>query len=111
MLYLGLEVRTLYHGAILTRGVTSDAEQYTYSASGSFSASCFYLRDSYCARSRRAGFRRGDCVHHRQGCFVIDMAADRQYSSALSFIGLGVVLVASAGFTAVLLFPAKKQGY
>jgi uncharacterized membrane protein len=32
MFYLGLEVRTLYHGAILTRGVTTDAEQYTYSA-------------------------------------------------------------------------------
>ncbi len=30
--YLTLEVRTLFHGEILTRGPTTDAEQYTYSA-------------------------------------------------------------------------------
>lgn len=27
-----LEVRTIFHGAVLTRGITTDAEQYTYSA-------------------------------------------------------------------------------
>ena len=32
LMYLGLEIRTIYHGPILTRGVTTDAEQYTYSA-------------------------------------------------------------------------------
>ncbi|MFY9685658.1 MAG: DUF2339 domain-containing protein, partial [Pseudolabrys sp.] len=32
LMYLGLEVRTLFHGEILTRGATADAEQYTYSA-------------------------------------------------------------------------------
>ena len=32
LMYLGLEVRTLFHGEILTRGATTDAEQYTYSA-------------------------------------------------------------------------------
>ena len=30
--YLTLEVRTLYHGPVLTAGPTTDAEQYTYSA-------------------------------------------------------------------------------
>ena len=30
--YLTLEVRTLYHGPVLTLGETSSAEQYTYSA-------------------------------------------------------------------------------
>ena len=30
--YLTLEVRTLFHGPVLTRGPTTDAEQYTYSA-------------------------------------------------------------------------------
>ncbi|MGC2410498.1 MAG: hypothetical protein WA441_11025 [Methyloceanibacter sp.] len=30
--YLSLQVRTLYHGPILTEGVNSNAEQYTYSA-------------------------------------------------------------------------------
>ena len=30
--YLSLEIRTLYHGPVLTEGATSDAEQYTYSA-------------------------------------------------------------------------------
>src|SRR4029079_12150249 len=29
--YLSLEVRTLYHGPVLTRGAITDAEQYTYS--------------------------------------------------------------------------------
>ena len=30
--YLSLEVRTLFHGEVLTRAATTDAEQYTYSA-------------------------------------------------------------------------------
>ena len=30
--YLSLEVTTLYHGPVLTRGATSNAEHYTYSA-------------------------------------------------------------------------------
>ena len=29
--YLSLEVRTLYHGPILSEGLNTDAEQYTYS--------------------------------------------------------------------------------
>ena len=29
--YLSLEVRTLYHGPVLDRGLTTDSEQYTYS--------------------------------------------------------------------------------
>ena len=32
LMYLGLEVRALFHGEFLTRGTTTDAEQYTYSA-------------------------------------------------------------------------------
>ena len=32
LMYLGLEIRTLYHGPVLTRGATTNAEQYTYSA-------------------------------------------------------------------------------
>jgi uncharacterized membrane protein len=30
--YLSLEIRTLYHGQVLTEAGTSDAQQYTYSA-------------------------------------------------------------------------------
>src|SRR4029078_2617763 len=32
LMYLGLEVRALFHGEILARGATTDAEHYTYSA-------------------------------------------------------------------------------
>ena len=32
LLYLSLEVRTLYHGEVLNDDLTTDAEQYTYSA-------------------------------------------------------------------------------
>ncbi|MBI3702519.1 MAG: DUF2339 domain-containing protein, partial [Rhizobiales bacterium] len=109
MLYLGLEVRTLYHGAVLTRGVTSDAEQYTYSAVwlifGILLLFAGFLLRSQPARLASAAVIAFTIVK----VFVIDMAALTGIFRALSFIGLGIVLVAIGWLYQRLLFPAKTK--
>jgi uncharacterized membrane protein len=109
MLYLGLEVRTLYHGAILTAGVTSDAEQYTYSAAwlifGILLLFAGFLLRSQPARLASAAVIAFTIVK----VFVIDMAALTGIFRALSFIGLGIVLVAIGWLYQRLLFPARNK--
>ena len=111
MLYLGLEVRTLYHGAILTSGVTSDAEQYTYSAVwlifGILLLIAGFLLRSQPAHLASAAVTAFTIVK----VFVIDMAALTGIFRALSFIGLGIVLVGIGLLYQRLLFPAEEQGY
>ncbi|MBI2713976.1 MAG: DUF2339 domain-containing protein [Rhizobiales bacterium] len=109
MLYLGLEVRTLYHGAILTRGVTSDAEQYTYSAVwlvfGILLLFAGFMLRSQPARLASAAVIAFTIVK----VFVIDMAALTGIFRALSFIGLGAVLVGIGWLYQRLLFPARNK--
>jgi uncharacterized membrane protein len=109
MLYLGLEVRTLYHGAILTRGVTTDVEQYTYSAVwlifGIMLLFAGFMLRSQPARLASAAVIAFTIVK----VFVIDMAALTGIFRALSFIGLGAVLVGIGWLYQRRLFPAKTK--
>ena len=109
MLYLGLEVRTLYHGTILTRGATTDAEQYTYSAVwlvfGIMLLFAGFMLRSQPARLASAAVIAFTIVK----VFVIDMAALTGIFRALSFIGLGAVLVGIGWLYQRLLFPAKTK--
>jgi len=109
MLYLGLEVRTLYHGELLRSGMTSDAEQYTYSAVwlifGIMLLVAGFLLRSQPGRLASAAVIAFTIVK----VFIIDMAALTGIFRALSFIGLGAVLVGIGWLYQRLLFPARGK--
>lgn len=109
ILYLGLEVRTLYHGAFLRSGVTSDAEQYTYSAVwlifGIMLLVAGLLLRSQPARIASAAVIAFTIVK----VFTIDIAALVGIFRALSFIGLGAVLVGIGWLYQRLLFPVRGK--
>jgi len=109
MFYLGLEVRTLYHGERLAQGVTSDAEQYTYSAVW-LAFGVLLLVAGLLLRSQPARLVSAAVVAFTVGkVFVIDMSGLTGIFRALSFIGLGVVLVGIGLLYQRLLFPARGQ--
>ena len=103
--YLSLEVRTLYHGSFLTDGRTSQIEQYTYSAvwlcfGVVLLVIGFYLR-SQPARLASAAV----LILTIAKVFLFDMSELVGIYRALSFIGLGLVLVAIGLLYQRLLFP------
>jgi uncharacterized membrane protein len=103
--YLSLEIRTLYHGPVLTEGATSDAEQYTYSAvwllvGVALLAAGIWLR-SLPLRIASAAV----VVLTVLKVFLIDMSDLTGIYRALSFLGLGAVLIGIGWFYQRLLFP------
>jgi uncharacterized membrane protein len=109
LMYLGLEIRTLYHGTILTRGVTSDAEQYTYSAVW-LMFGVLLLVAGFLLRSQPARLASAAVVALTIAkVFLIDMAGLTGIFRALSFIGLGAVLVGIGWLYQRLLFPARGK--
>jgi len=109
MIYLGLEVRRLFHGAILTPGITSDAEQYTYSAVwlifGVLLLVVGFLLRSQPARLASAAV----VVLTIAKVFFVDMAGLTGIFRALSFIGLGAVLIGIGWLYQRLLFPRSGR--
>ena len=106
--YFTLEVRTLYHGAILTRGVTTDAEQYTYSAVWLIFGVALLIA-GFLLRSQPARMASAAVVTLTIAkVFLVDMAGLTGIFRALSFIGLGAVLVAIGWLYQRLLFPARN---
>lgn len=111
MLYISLEVRTLYHGPIVTGG-TSDAEQYTYSAVW-LTFGVLLLVGGFLLRSRPARLTSAAVVTLTIAkVFLIDMAGLTGIYRALSFIGLGVVLIGIGWFYQHILFgpSAIREG-
>jgi uncharacterized membrane protein len=107
--YLTLEVRTLFHGSILTRGVTTDAEQYTYSAV-LLIFGVLLLVAGFLLRSQPARLASAAVVALTIGkVFLVDMAGLEGIFRALSFIGLGAVLVGIGWLYQRLLFPAQGK--
>ena len=107
LMYLGLEVRTLFHGAVLTRGVTSDAEQYTYSAVWLIFG-VLLLVAGFLLRSQPARLASAAVVALTIAkVFLVDMAGLTGIFRALSFIGLGAVLVGIGWLYQRVLFPAS----
>jgi uncharacterized membrane protein len=107
--YLSLEIRTLYHGPVLTEGATSDAEQYTYSAvwlmfGVALLAAGIALR-SLPLRIASAAV----VVLTVLKVFLIDMSDLTGIYRALSFLGLGVVLIGIGWFYQRLLFPRARE--
>jgi uncharacterized membrane protein len=103
--YLSLEIRTLYHGPVLTEGTTSDAEQYTYSAVwllfGVALLAAGIVRRSLTLRIASAAVVMLTVLK----VFLIDMSDLTGIYRALSFLGLGAVLIGIGWFYQRLLFP------
>ena len=107
LIYLGLEVRTLFHGAVLTRGVTGDAEQYTYSAVWLIFG-VLLLVAGFLLRSQPARLASAAVVALTIAkVFLVDMAGLTGIFRALSFIGLGAVLVGIGWLYQRMLFPTS----
>jgi uncharacterized membrane protein len=105
--YLSFEVRTLYHGPVLTVGPTTDAEQYTYSAVwlafGVVLLAIGIALQSQAVRLASAAV----VVLTVLKVFFVDMRDLTGIFQALSFIGLGVVLIGIGWFYQRLLFPRR----
>ncbi|HZP08589.1 DUF2339 domain-containing protein [Methyloceanibacter sp.] len=105
--YLTLEVARLFHGPVLTAGEISDAEQYTYSAVwlgfgvALLAAGIFYR--SLPLRIASAAV----IVLTVLKVFLVDMSDLTGFYRALSFLGLGAVLMGIGWFYQRLLFPRR----
>ena len=108
LLYLLLEVTRLFRGGVLTAGTMSDAEQYAYSAVLlGFGVVLLFL--GIATGSRPARLASGVVVLLAVGkVFLVDLAGLTGGFRALSFIGLGLVLVGIGWLYQRLLFPAKN---
>jgi uncharacterized membrane protein len=103
--YISLEICRLYHGPVLTEGPTSDAEQYTYSAvwllfGVALLGGGLWLR-SLPLRIASAAV----LVLTVLKVFLIDMSNLTGIYRALSFLGLGAVLIGIGWLYQRLLFP------
>jgi uncharacterized membrane protein len=110
LLYLTLEVRRLYQGsAISPLAPIGDAEQYTYSVVW-LTFGVVLLAAGLLLRSQPARIASAAVIALTIGkAFLIDMAGLTGIFRALSFIGLGVVLVGIGWLYQRLLFPSRAQ--
>jgi len=106
--FLSLEVTRLYHGPVLTQGPTSNAEQYTYSAVWLAFGVALLLVGLF-LRSQPARLASAAVVLITIGkVFLLDLAVLEGPFRALSFIGLGLVLVGIGWLYQRLLFPKRS---
>jgi uncharacterized membrane protein len=105
--YLTLEVRTLFHGPVLTAPFMSDAEDYTYSAVWlAFGVALLLVGialKSQPARLASAAVVILDILK----VFLHDLAGVQGIYRPLSFIGLGLVLIGIGWLYQRLLFPRR----
>jgi len=109
LLYLTLEITRIFHGPNLTAGPTTDAEQYTYSAVWlAFGVVLLIIGIGLRAQSVRFASAAVVCLTILK-VFLIDMSDLTGIFRALSFIGLGLVLVGIGFLYQRLLFPAARE--
>jgi uncharacterized membrane protein len=107
--YLSLEVRRLYQGPTLWSGLASDAEQYTYSAVWLLFGVALLAVGAF-LRSQPVRIASAAVVMLTVlKVFFIDMSGLTGIYQALSFIGLGVVLLAIGWSYQRLLFPPRPR--
>jgi uncharacterized membrane protein len=103
--YLSLEIRTLFRGEVLTRGMMTNAEQYTYSVVW-LAFGVILLATGVRLRSQAVRFASAAVVILTVlKVFLVDMQGLTGIYQALSFIGLGVVLLGIGWLYQRLLFP------
>jgi uncharacterized membrane protein len=106
--YVSLEIRRFYHGPILSGGVTSSAEQYTHSI-GWLAFGVVLLGVGILVNSQRARLASAVVIALTiVKAFVIDMSTLTGVYRALSFICLGLVLVAIGWLYQRILFRRQK---
>ena len=106
--YVTLEIRRFYHGPILNSGVTTGAEQYTYSI-GWLAFGVVLLGVGIVVNSERARLASAVVIALTiLKAFVIDMSTLTGVWRALSFMGLGIVLVAIGWFYQRILFRRQQ---
>ena len=102
--YVSLEIRRLYHGPVMAVGPTTGAEQYTYSIAW-LAFGVALLGIGIIFNSRRARLASAAVIALTiMKAFLIDMSALTGAYRALSFMGLGVVLVAIGWLYQRILF-------
>jgi uncharacterized membrane protein len=102
--YVSLEIRTLYHGPLLTRGETTGAEQYTYSIAW-LAFGVALLGIGIVFNSQRARLASAIVIALTiVKAFLIDMSTLTGVYRALSFMCLGLVLVAIGWLYQRILF-------
>jgi uncharacterized membrane protein len=105
--YLTLQVTRFYHGPVLTAGATGDAEQYTYSATWLAFGVALLAAGTWLG-SRPARFASAAVtILTVLKVFLVDMSNLTGIYQALSFIGLGIVLLGIGRFYQRLLFPPR----
>ena len=107
LLYLSLQVTRFYHGSVLTAEPPSDVEKYTYSVVWLAYGVALLLFGIW-TRSQPARFASAAITALTIAkVFLIDMADLTGVYRALSFIGLGLVLVGIGYLYQRLLFPRQ----
>jgi uncharacterized membrane protein len=107
--YLSREVREIYHGSVLTRGPTGDAEQYTYSVVWlGYGVALLLFGIAFRSQPARLASAAITLLTVAK-VFLIDMAGLTGMFRALSFIGLGLVLVGIGWLYQRLLFPPRAR--
>jgi uncharacterized membrane protein len=107
--YVTLEIRRLYHGPILTAGITSGAEQYTYSIAW-LTFGVALLAVGILVNSQRARLASAVVIALTIAkAFLIDMSTLTGIYRALSFMCLGVVLVAIGWLYQRILFRRQAS--
>jgi uncharacterized membrane protein len=104
LIYVTFEIRRLYHGPVLTRGPTTGAEQYTYSIAWlAFGVALLGIGIFF--NSQRARLASAAVIALTiLKAFVIDVWTISGVYRALSFMCLGVVLMAIAWLYQRILF-------
>ncbi len=106
--YMTFEIRRIYHGPVLTRGAISGAEQYTYSiawlAFGVALLGIGIVFNSQRARLASAAVIALTIIK----AFLVDMSTLTGVYRALSFMCLGLVLVAIGWFYQRVLFRRQR---
>ncbi len=106
--YVTLEIRRIYHGPVLTHGATGGAEQYTYSIAW-LAFGVAVLGVGIAVNSQRARFASAAVIALTiVKAFLIDMSTLTGVYRALSFMGLGLVLVAIGWLYQRVLFRRQK---
>jgi uncharacterized membrane protein len=107
--YLTLQVTRVYHGPVLSLGPTTDAEQYTYSVVW-LAYGVALLMFGIVFRSQPARLASAAITLLTVAkVFFVDMSGLTGVFRALSFIGLGLVLVGIGWLYQRLLFPPRPK--
>jgi uncharacterized membrane protein len=106
--YVTFEIRRLYHGPVLTRGPTTGVEQYTYSIAW-LAFGVALLGIGVLANSQRARLASAVVIALTiLKAFLIDMSTLTGVYRALSFMCLGLVLVAIGWLYQRILFRRQR---